>query len=165
MRRRGAVVRTPIRAAAIAAIAVVFMSGCDLAPVYDRPHLSLPDSYQGTAPFQLAQPDAELSSRGDWWVLFGDPELNNLEEELKRANPTLEAAAEAYTQARALAAEEQSRLYPHIGIGGSVSDNKQSAHRLFRGGGGPDVQASNEIAGAASWEPDFWGAIRNRARA
>jgi multidrug efflux system outer membrane protein len=165
MSRRGAGVRTPIKAAAIAVIGVAFMSGCDLAPVYDLPHLSLPDSYQGSAPFQVAQPDAELSSRGDWWVLFGDPELNNLEEELKRANPTLEAAAEAYTQARALAAEEQSRLYPHIGIGGSVSDNKQSAHRLFRGGGGPDVQASNEIAGAASWEPDFWGAIRNRARA
>jgi outer membrane protein, multidrug efflux system len=165
MRRPDAGARTPIKATAIAVFAVVFISGCDLAPVYDRPHLLLPDSYRGSAPFQVAHPDAELSSRGDWWVLFGDPELNNLEEELKRANPTLEAAAEAYTQARDLAAEQQSRLYPQIGIGASVSDNKQSAHRLFRGGGGPDVQASNGIAGAASWEPDFWGATRNRARA
>ena len=155
----------PLRAAVIAALSAVLVSACDLAPVYDPPHLLLPDSYQGTAPFQVAHPDAELSTRGNWWVLFGDPELNRLEEELDRANPTLEAAAEAYTQARDLAAEAQSRLYPQIGIDGGVSDNKQSANRLFRGGGGPNVQASNEIDGAASWEPDFWEAIRNGARA
>jgi multidrug efflux system outer membrane protein len=165
MRPQGGGRIAPLRAAGIAALSVVVVSGCDLAPVYDPPHLLLPDSYQGTTPFQVAHPDAELSSRGDWWVLFGDPELDRLEEELQRANPTLEAAAEAYTQARDLAAEEQSRLYPQIGIGAGVSDNKQSEHRLFRGGGGPNVQASNEIAGVASWEPDFWGAIRNRARA
>ena len=165
MRLSGGTRIGPLRAAGIAALSVVLVSGCDLAPVYDPPHLLLPDSYQGTAPFQVAHPDTGFSSRGDWWVLFGDPELNRLEEALERANPTLEAAAEAYTQARALAAEKESRLYPQIGVDGGVSDNKQSAHRLFRGGGGPDVQASNEIGGAASWEPDFWGAIRNRARA
>lgn len=165
MRSQGDGRIAPLRVAVIAVLSVVLVSGCDLAPVYDPPHLLLTDSYQGTAPFQLAHPDAELSSRGDWWVLFGDPELNRLEQELERANPTLEAAAEAYTQARDLAAEAQSRLYPQFGIESDVSDNKQSAHRLFRGGGGPNVQASNEIAGAASWEPDFWGAIRNRARA
>jgi outer membrane protein, multidrug efflux system len=165
MRSQGGRRIVPLGTAVIAALSVVLVSGCDLAPVYDPPHLLLPDSYHGTAPFQMAHPDAELSTRGYWWVLFGDPELNRLEEELDRANPTLEAAAEAYTQARDLAAEAQSRLYPQIGIDGGVSDNKQSANRLFRGGGGPNVQASNEIAGAASWEPDFWDAIRNRARA
>src|ERR1700685_1816718 len=151
-----------VNATRITALSAMLVSGCDLAPVYEPPHLLLPDSYQGTSPFQVAHPEAELSSRGDWWVLFGDPELNRLEEELERANPTLETAAEAYTQARDLAAEAQSRRYPHLGMGAGASDNKQSAHRLFRGGGGPNVQASNEVGGAASWEPDFWGAIGNR---
>jgi multidrug efflux system outer membrane protein len=154
-----------VNAVRLAALSAVLLSGCDLAPVYDPPHLLLPDSYQGTSPFQVAHPEAELSSRGDWWVLFGDPELNKLEDELQHANPTLEAAAETYNQARDLAAEALSQLAPQIGIDGGVSDNKQSANRLFRGGGGPNVQASNEIDGAASWEPDFWEAIRNGARA
>jgi len=61
--------------------------------------------------------------------------------------------------------EARSRLFPQVGIDGGVSDNKQSANRLFRGGGGPNVQASNEIGGTASWEPDFWDALRNGARA
>jgi outer membrane protein, multidrug efflux system len=149
----------------IAAVSAMLMSGCNLAPVYEPPHLLLPDDYQGTSPFQVAHPEAELSSRGDWWVLFGDPELDKLEDELIRANPTLEAAAEAYEQSRDLAAEARSRLDPQIRLDGGVSDNKQSANRLFRGGGGPNVQASNEVEGAASWEPDFWGALRNGARA
>jgi multidrug efflux system outer membrane protein len=157
--------RGVLTGAGIAALGVLLLSGCDLAPAYDPPHLWLPNSYQGLAAFEVAHPDAQLSPRGDWWELFGDPELNRLEQQLERENPTLEAAAQAFIQARDLAAEAQSRLYPHVGIGGGVSDNKQSAHRLFSGGGGPNEQASNEIVGAASWEPDFWGAIRNRARA
>jgi multidrug efflux system outer membrane protein len=146
----------------IAALSVLLVSGCELAPVYEPPQLQPPDFYQNTTPFQVAHPDVEFP-RGEWWQLFGDPELNKLETELLRANPTLQAAAEAYTQARDLAAEVQSKLYPQIGIGADISDNKQSAHRLFRGGGGPNVQASNDIGGEASWEPDFWGAIRDRA--
>src|ERR1700733_10736961 len=91
------------------------LSGCDLAPVYDPPHYLLPESYQGSGSFRVAQPQDALSPRGDWWTLFGDEQLNQLEEQLGRENPTLAAAGEIYTQARDLAAEAQSRLYPQIG--------------------------------------------------
>jgi multidrug efflux system outer membrane protein len=79
----------------------------------------------------VAQPEDGLSPRGDWWTLFGDEQLNRLEEQLQRENPTLQAAAEVYTQARDLAAEAQSHLYPQIGAQALVSDNRESAHHLF----------------------------------
>jgi NodT family efflux transporter outer membrane factor (OMF) lipoprotein len=105
-----------------------------------------------------------LSQRGGWWTLFGDAQLNEFEEQLKRANPTLEAAAQANVQERDLAAEAQSHIYPRLGAQALTSDNKQSLHSLYRSGsGGLNQDASNEIAAAASWEPDFWGSIRNRA--
>src|SRR5271156_3056239 len=141
------------------------LSGCDLAPVYDPPHTLLPDSYQGSGAFRVAQPEDALSPRGDWWTLFGDEELNRLEEQLGRENPTLLAAAEVYTQARDLAAEAQSHLYPQIGAQALVSDNRESAHHLFSTTNVPQQEASNVIGGVASWEPDFWGAIRNAAHA
>jgi outer membrane protein, multidrug efflux system len=106
-----------------------------------------------------------LSPRGDWWTLFGDEQLNRLEEQLIRENPNLEAATEVYTQARALAAAAQSHLYPWIGAQALVSDNRESAHHLFSTTNVPQQEASNVIGGVASWEPDFWGAIRNRAHA
>ena len=151
----------------MASLCVSVLSGCDLAPVYDPPHYFLPESYQGSGPFRVANPENVLSTRGDWWTMFGDAQLNQLEEQLGRENPTLQGAAEAYTQARDLAAEAQSALYPQVSAQALVSDNKESAHRLFRASSstGPSQEASNQIGAAASWEPDFWHAIRNRAHA
>ena len=146
------------------AIGASVLAGCQLAPSYDPPHLILPDSYQGSAPFRQANPDAALSLQVEWWTLFEDPLLNDYEEQLKRANPTLQAAAETYMQARDLAAVAQSGLYPQLGLSASLSENKQSLHSLYRNGpGGLNEDASNVVAAAASWEPDFWGATRNRA--
>jgi multidrug efflux system outer membrane protein len=141
------------------------LTGCNLAPAYDPPHYLLPDSYQGSGAFRVAQPQEALSPRGDWWTLFGDEQLNRLEEQLIRENPNLEAAAEVYTQARDLAAEAQSHLYPQIGAQALVSDNRESAHHLFSTFNQPREEGSNVIAATASWEPDFWGAIRNAAHA
>ena len=140
------------------------MAGCSLAPPYDPPHLLIPDSYQGSGPFRRSNPDADLSPRGDWWTLFDDAELDRLEEQLLQASPTLSAASETYTQVLDLAATSQSRLYPQVAVEGLTSDNKQSLHSLFRSdGGGLTEDSSNGIAATASWEPDFWGAVRNRA--
>ncbi|WP_428390387.1 efflux transporter outer membrane subunit [Lichenicoccus sp.] len=139
------------------------LSGCDLAPVYRPPSMLLPASYQGSGPFVVANPRDELPP-GPWWRMFGDPILDRLEAALAASNPTLQAAQEAYTQSRDLAAEARSGLYPQLSASGLLSDNKQSRHRLFRGTSGFNQEASNEIAASASWEPDFWDQIRNETR-
>src|SRR6202453_4072580 len=141
------------------------LAGCNLAPTYDPPHTLLPDAYEGNGAFRVAQPQDALSPRGDWWTLFGDEQLNRLEEQLNRENPNLEAVAEVYTQARDLAAEAQSRFYPQIGVQALVSDNRESAHHLFSSFAQPRQEGANIIEGTASWEPDFWDAIRNGAHA
>jgi outer membrane protein, multidrug efflux system len=151
----------------VASLGVAVLSGCNLAPVYDPPHDNLPESYQGSGPFRVGHPEEVLSPRGDWWTLLGDAQLNQLEDQLGRANPTLQAAAEAYTQARDLAAEAQSRFYPQVSANALTSENKQSHNRLFRSPNSraPIEEASNSIGLAASWEPDFWHSISNSAHA
>lgn len=150
--------------ARLALTSSLLLCGCNLAPVYTPPRFILPESFHGSEPFQLAQPGLTISSRADWWTLFNDPELTRLEEELERENPTLQAAAEQYTQARDLAAEAQSKLYPQVSADAQVSNNRQSVDRLFRGNQSTaNVMGSNEVIGFASWEPDFWGEIRNQA--
>jgi NodT family efflux transporter outer membrane factor (OMF) lipoprotein len=99
--------------------------------------------------------------------LFGDEQLNQLEDQLGRANPTLQAAADAYGQARSLAAEAQSALSPQVSASAGMSENKSSVNRLFRNPTSiaPIRESSNQIGVAASWEPDFWHALRNSAHA
>ena len=151
----------------MASVGAALLSGCDLAPVYEPPNFILPASYQGSGPFAVAHPEEALSPRGDWWTLFGDERLNQLEDQLNRANPTLQAAADAYGQARSLAAEAQSAESPQVSANADTSYNKTSVDRLFRNprSTSPIREASNQWGLAASWEPDFWHALRNSAHA
>jgi multidrug efflux system outer membrane protein len=145
--------------------ALAGLCSCDLAPEYKPPQYVLPASYQGSGPFRVARP-LDALSRGNWWERFDDPTLNQLEQQLTAENPDLAAMAEQYTQARDLAAEARSGLFPQVTASGLMSDNKESRHRLFRNPNGTqsELEASNVLQAAASWEPDFWSAIRNQTR-
>jgi NodT family efflux transporter outer membrane factor (OMF) lipoprotein len=122
----------------------------------------VPEHYQGSGPFGLARPGDALP-RGPWWEGFDDPLLNQLERQLDAENPDLAALAEQYTQARDLAAVARSGLFPQLSANAGLSYNKQSKNRLFRNPNStvPLIQPGSQIAAGATWEPDFWGRIRN----
>lgn len=145
--------------------AAALLSGCDLAPAYAPGRFVLPDSYRGTGAFHVATPD-DAAPRGAWWARFRDPLLDRLELQALAASPTLAAIAEQYTQARDLAAEARSGLFPQFTAGATTSQSKRSQGRPFPGSstGGGNIAALNQIQAAASWEPDFWGRIRNQTR-
>ena len=147
----------------LAALSVI--CGCDLAPAYRPPQYILPADYQGSRPFKVAHP-LDTLPRGPWWQRFDDPLLNQFEQQLTEENPDLAALAEQYTQARDMAAEARAGLFPQLTANGLLSYNKESRHRLFRNPNSTlsSEAASNEILAAASWQPDFWSAIRNSTR-
>ena len=150
----------------------LLISGCsgdwlphvDLAPPYQEPSYVVPVSWQGASPFVEAKPaDDEL--RADWWTLYNDPVLNSLIEQAMAANPDLQAAAERFVQARDVMMQVRSRRIPQIGFGGKATDSHNHVDALARD---PDIPISGPAvagAGIASWEPDFWSAIRNATRA
>lgn len=156
---------TARRSTYLALAALIGLCSCDLAPAYVPPQYVLPADYKGSGPFKVARPRDTLP-RGPWWERFNDDLLNQFEQQLTTDNPDLAALAEQYTQARDLAAEARSQLFPQVGANGLLSDNRESRHRLFRSPNStaPLEEASNEIMATASWEPDFWSAIRNRTR-
>ncbi len=135
----------------------------DLAPTYEPAQFIVPASWHGSSPFVEAKPsDGEL--RQDWWNLYSDPILNKLEEQAMAANPDLQAAAERFVQARDVMMRARSQYLPRVGLGFGASDNKASANNLFLAPGIPLEQSSVVAGGLASWEPDFWSALRNATR-
>ena len=135
----------------------------DLSPTYEPAEFVVPASWHGSSPFVEAKPsDGEL--RQDWWKLYNDPILNKLEDQAMAANPDLQAAAERFVQARDVMMKARSQYIPRVGLGFDASDNRISDNHLFRAPDIPLEQSSVVAGGLASWEPDFWSALRNAMR-
>src|ERR1019366_4068357 len=65
----------------------LFAIGCSVGPKYVRPSVQSPTAYKelpqgatnGSEAFRTAQPQ-DAATRGKWWEIFNDPQLNALEE-------------------------------------------------------------------------------------
>jgi multidrug efflux system outer membrane protein len=132
----------------------------NLAPKYEPPQYVVPDSWQGASPFVVAKPSDE-ALRPDWWKLYDDPTLDRLIEQAMAANPDLHAAAERFVQARDIMMAARSEYFPRLGLEMNASHNRQSFDRLFRPDNSPLQSSTVDPGGIASWEPDFWSALRN----
>ena len=136
------------------------LAACDLAPAYHPPAITMPANYKEAGPWHPAQP-ADALPRGPWWEAFGDPTLNQLEEQVDPANPDLAVARAAYAEARAVVGEAEAGLAPTITAGGIITTNKQSAHRPLRSKGQPTYFGSNAIGLQANYEFDLWDRVEN----
>ena len=160
--------RAAVRWASFMLLALI-LPGCswfpalDLSPSYKPPEYVVPASWRGSSPFVEAKP-ADNELRQDWWKLFDDPALNSLIEQAMAANPDLQAAAERFVQARDVMMKARAQYLPKLGLGFGASNNRISSEKLFRPEGIPLQQSTMELGGIASWEPDFWSALRNATR-
>src|SRR5262249_21248505 len=135
----------------------------DLSPTYQPPEYVVPASWHGASPFVEANPsDGEL--RPDWWKLYDDPVLDSLVEQAMGANPNLQASAERFLQARDMMMKARSQYFPRLGLGFGASDNRASENALFFPRDISQQASSVSLGGLASWEPDFWSALRNATR-
>jgi NodT family efflux transporter outer membrane factor (OMF) lipoprotein len=145
---------------ALALVATSALAACSFAPRYTPPPVPIPATYQHQGIWDSAQPSDSLA-RGDWWSRFSDPILNSLEGQIDGANPDLAAALARFDEARDYTAESKAGLFPQIGLGASVSANRQSAQRPLRGIAQPTYYTADQLGAGVSYEFDFWGKIRN----
>ncbi len=66
--------------------------------------------------------------RGKWWEIYGDPELNALEEKLNIDNQNIKQFFENFLEARTLIAEAHSQLYPTVGTTPSYQAAQSSSN-------------------------------------
>lgn len=153
----------PVKSLAVCVCAAA-LSACSLAPPYRLAPISTPTAFKEQGIWTLAAP-ADGAPSGDWWSMFNDPVVDQLETRLDAANPTLAEAVARYDQARAFAAQADAGLYPEFDLDASATRNRQSDNRPLRGSNQPDFYAANAIGGSIDYELDFWGRLRNLAAA
>jgi multidrug efflux system outer membrane protein len=149
------------KARLVAAIGLTAMLGaCSMAPPYAPPTVAVAPAFKETGPWTPAAPEAEAQARGDWWTVYGDPTLNDLEVRAAQANPSLAAAMAAYDQARALATQARGGLFPSIDGSATGVRQRRSDNAPLRNGG-PDDYSTRQVGVTASYEIDLWGRVRN----
>ena len=146
-----------------AALALMLLAGCSMAPAYRPPQLAVPQSYKEVAGWTQATP-MDATPRGPWWKAFGDPVLDDLEERAEKASPTLAASLARYDQARAVARVETSALFPEISAVGGASRERVSGNRPLASGQ-PQTYNDFSVGGVLDYEIDLWGRVRNSVKA
>jgi outer membrane protein, multidrug efflux system len=149
---------------ALAAASLVLVTGCSLAPHYERPEFAAPATYKELAGDWQPAPADDTAPRGEWWRTFADPQLDSLEERLVEGNQDLQAASARYAQVRAIAREANAGRLPGIAAGASATRARGSANAPRANG--PSAVGNDYDAGLQfAWEIDLFGRARNEAAA
>ena len=163
------------------------LAGCSLQPVYQVPKMDVPAQFKEATP-QAAQfgvwvpaqnvevgkitgsptPNADASKvvavPEQWWTVFNDATLNQLQADAAKGNPSVEQAVARLRAAQASVASSRAAQLPTLSTTGSGS-------RALTGGGtysntnGDNVARSGSINNnfslglSASWELDLWGKL------
>lgn len=149
-----------IRLTAAAAL-VMLTAGCAVGPDYQRPAPVDVSSFKEAEGWVPALP-ADALERGPWWLLFGDPVLDQLQSRVEVSNQNVAVAVAAYAQARALVREQQAALFPTVTLSGSASRSQSSSSTSTSGittGFGGRIGNSYQLSIGGSWEPDVWGRL------
>jgi NodT family efflux transporter outer membrane factor (OMF) lipoprotein len=151
------------RAGAVLAAALA-LGGCSMAPRLTIPDVPTAAVYKETGPWMPALP-ADGLSRGDWWKLYGDADLNALQTCLIEHSPDLAAALARYNQAKAYSDQLRSGLFPSLVLGADTERDGLSNMRPLRPTGSANNYNSFTVGVQAGYELDLWGRVRNEVAA
>src|ERR1700722_13580551 len=148
--------------------ATLSLAGCVVGPNYKTPPAIVAPSFKEATPSSFAENDgwkpgrpSDTVLKGDWWTLFQDAQLNELEPQVDTANQTLKAAEANFRAARAQIGYARSYEAPTIGTSPSTNAVRDSAHQ-------PYLLSSMANNGTGSmilpldlnYEIDLWGRVR-----
>jgi multidrug efflux system outer membrane protein len=147
-------VLTLVGAAALAACTT-------LGPNYQAPAANAPAAYRAAAPVA----GAELQR--DWWLMFGDAQLNALEAQALQASPTLAAALARVERAKAVYGATRADELPRLDVTAGETGLRTSAKSVTTpvlGGQAITFEGwQTSVQANLSWEIDLWGRVKRQA--
>lgn len=115
-----------------ALLAAALLCGCTVGPNYKRPAATVPSHWDVAEPWRESAPKDSLA-KGEWWTVFHDDELNELEKQALAENQTLKVSIAHLEQARATAAIQVATLFPTLSTSPGVQRQRLSGNRPTNG--------------------------------
>ncbi|MCC8400725.1 efflux transporter outer membrane subunit [Paraburkholderia sp. MMS20-SJTN17] len=165
--------------AAASGLLIALLAACSVEPAYKRPDVETPAAFkeapaaatgsaasvENTGTWKPAQP-ADDALRGEWWKVFGDPQLDALEEQAAAANQDLKAAAARVQQARAVTQAAKSDWFPKFDAGfGPTRERASAASQFLPDSAGGTTGTIWRAQVGASYEADLFGRVSSNVNA
>ena len=140
-------------------------TGCvTIGPKYERPTAPQPetDQFKEARALGPAAPKDD-SIRADFWQIFADPRLNELEQQVDTANQSIAASYASFKAARAMVRQAEAQLWPSLSLAPTATAQNGPAGPSAAGGRTSVSGRFNQysLPVTASWAPDLWGRIEN----
>ncbi len=139
------------------------LTACTVGPDYVRPAADAPQAFKEAEGWKPAQPK-DQAPRGNWWTVFGDPRLDELEAQVDVSNQNIKLAEARVREARALTQQARAAFFPAVDASASATRaggrSGSSGGSSGAGGSGGGVGNFYNLALDANWELDLWGRVR-----
>ena len=126
------------------------LSACTTPPPSAPVSMEVPASFKESALWKAARAGA-ATVPDDWWTLFNDAALNELQKQVLIGNENLKASTAQVEVARAALRSARAPGSPSVGVSASSTNSVPP--------GGISATTSNSLAANASWELDLWGRV------
>jgi NodT family efflux transporter outer membrane factor (OMF) lipoprotein len=142
---------------------VLFSSACMIGPKYRRPTAPAAAAYKEAPPngWKEAQPNDGVM-RGKWWEIYGDPQLNALEEQVGISNQNVLAAEARFRQAKTLVRIARAGLFPTVTTTPSLVVSQSPSNFANTGlvSANSRVRELYALPFTFTYQTDVWGNVR-----
>jgi outer membrane protein, multidrug efflux system len=143
---------------------LLWLSACAVGPDYQKAKVDTPASWKAEAGWSLSEPSDE-TFKGDWWTVFGDEQLSQLQELARKNNLSIAQAFTRFDQAREQTRVALSSFLPQVSLQGGANRFQTSQDRPLSGYNTPNYQVRQDdynTSIAVSYEADLSGRVRRR---
>jgi NodT family efflux transporter outer membrane factor (OMF) lipoprotein len=145
---------------AAAAMALVLAGCADMGSVGSHARLRDADSL-GLAAMRTTSDASVPAVDNQWWLAFGDAQLNALIDQALEGNPTLQIANARLARAQAAIAVVEANDKPQVNGALDLTRQKFSSKYIYPPPLGGSTQETATLQLSASWELDFFGKNRS----
>ena len=142
--------------------ALISLTGCSLAPTYQRPEAPIPRSWPEGDAYRPETAGGKTSSAANlkWEAFFTDPRLQRIIQIALDQNRDLRLSLLKVQRAAALYGIAKAELFPSLNATGTMSSQRVPADLSTTGQSATPKEFDVNL-GITSWEIDFFGRIRS----
>lgn len=144
-------------------LSLTLLAGCATGPDYRKPTLAVPATWTTEAPWREGLPD-DAAAKGRWWLRYGDPVLEALQDRALENSPTLALASARLAQAQSTLEAALAGRYPQLGLNLRGARQRISANRPLTNYNAPNfatVQNDALASLSVNYETDLFGRVQS----